>query len=460
MRAIDQTNLTPLEKRTATWLASVYGVRMLGLFMILPVFALYATGLEGVTPFLAGVAIGIYGLTQAALQIPLGMLSDRIGRKPVILGGLAVFAIGSVVAALADSVYGVIFGRALQGSGAIAAASLALLADLTRDEVRTRVMAFIGMSVGLSFAIAMVAGPLLNAWIGVSGIFWLTAVLALTAALIVAKAVPTPTRSRRHRDAAPVREYLGNVIRDPQLLRLDLGIFSLHVLLTASWVIIPLQLEQRYDFASINHWKLYLPVLLFSVAAMIPFVLIAEKYRHLKEVFVGAVAVLVIAELMFFAAGDSFWWLVLSLWVFFTAFNLLEALLPSLVAKVSPADFKGTAMGVYTSSQFFGIFIGGALGGWLHGQFGVKAVFLFCAAIAAVWLLVASSMQRPRHLASYVMEVGSQDASTASLLATELMTIPGVAEAVVIAGEGMAYLKVDSSNLDRDALQAFAHSEV
>ncbi len=456
MRRNDQLSLTALEKRSAAGLVAVYGVRMLGLFLILPVFALYAQTLEGVTPTLIGVAIGIYGLTQALLQIPLGMLSDRIGRKPVILGGLAVFAIGSVVAAMSDSIAGVIIGRAMQGSGAIAAATLALLSDLTRDSIRARVMAMVGMSIGVAFALAMVTGPVLSQWIGVDGIFWLTALLAGLAAVIVIKLIPTPATLKMHRDAETVRADLGRVLANPQLLRLDFGIFTLHLMLTASWVVIPVQLVDHFGFESAQHWKLYLPVMLLSVVAMFPFIIIAEKYKRMKQVFVGAVVVLVIAELLMYLNAGALAGIAVALWVFFTAFNLLEASLPSLVAKISPPDIKGTAMGVYSTAQFLGIFVGGFAGGWIYEHHGIATVFLFCMLIAILWLIAAATMAPPQYLSSYALDIGEQNPATASELARELMNIKGVEEAVVIAEEGMAYLKVKTRELDQAALQQYS----
>ncbi|WP_018953706.1 MFS transporter [Thioalkalivibrio sulfidiphilus] len=449
-------SLSPAELRVSGALASIYAVRMLGLFMILPVFALYAEGLAHVTPFLVGLAIGIYGLTQALLQIPLGMLSDRIGRKPVMVAGLLVFAAGSVLAAVSDSIYGVIAGRALQGAGAIAAVVLALAADLTREEHRTKVMAIIGLTIGVSFSVALVAGPVLDRWVGVAGIFWLTALLAIVAIGITLLLIPTPVTARVHRDAQAVPGTFGDVLRDPQLLRLDAGIFVLHMVLTANFVVLPLLLRDSLGLDSAQHWWVYLPVLLAGFFAMVPFIIYAEKHRRMKPVFVGAIAVLGVAQLALAGNGGSMVWLVVALFVFFAAFNLLEASLPSLIAKMAPPDRKGTAMGVYSSTQFLGIFVGGAVGGLLHARYGVQGVFLLGALGTLIWLGLAMSMRRPRYLSSYVLNVGTLAEKEAESLAMKLTAVRGVAEAVVIGEEGMAYLKVERHALDEAALRRFA----
>ncbi|HRY16682.1 MAG TPA: MFS transporter, partial [Candidatus Competibacteraceae bacterium] len=297
MKAADLTGerMTASERRAALWLAGVFSLRMLGLFMILPVFALYAEKLQGNTPALAGLAIGVYGFSQAILQIPFGFLSDRYGRKRIIYLGLLIFTLGSVVAALADSIWGVILGRALQGGGAVSAAALALAADLTREEHRIKVMAFIGITIGLSFAVSMVLGPVLNGWIGVPGIFWLTGVLALLGIAVVRFRVPDPVVSRIHRDAEPVASQFGRVLGDSQLLRLNFGIFTLHLLLTATFVAAPLALRDA-GLANDQHWRIYLPALTLSIGAMAPFVIIAGKQRWLKPVFLGAILILALTE--------------------------------------------------------------------------------------------------------------------------------------------------------------------
>jgi MFS family permease len=451
-----RAGMTPVETRAAFSLAGIFSLRMLGLFLILPVFALYAEELVGVTPLLIGIAIGAYGLTQALLQIPFGMLSDRIGRKPVIIAGLLIFAAGSLVAALADSIWGVILGRALQGSGAIAAAVMALLADLTQEQNRMKAMAVIGMSIGFAFAVSLVLGPILNVWIGVPGIFWLTALLALAGILVILLYTPDPVESHFHRDTEPQPAQFSRVLGNPGLLRLDAGILILHMILTSVFVALPLALRDSANLQSGDHWMFYLPVLLLAMGLMIPFVVIAEKRRRMKGVFLVSVCSLVVAELGFLALHETVWGLAFSLLLFFTAFNILEATLPSLIAKTAPADSKGTAMGVYSTSQFVGAFLGGLLGGWMFSRFGFSGVFLLGAGMAGFWLLVAAGMEQPQYLNSHLLRVGAMDAAQARELEMQLLAIPGVGDAAVAAEEGVAYLKVDPQLIDFAALDEFS----
>ncbi len=449
------SSMTPTERRAAFSLAGIFSLRMLGLFLILPVFALYAEHLEGTTPVLVGVAIGVYGLTQAFLQIPFGLLSDRIGRKPVIIGGLLVFALGSAVAASADTIWGVVAGRALQGSGAIAAAIMALAADLTRESQRTRAMAVIGMSIGMAFAVALVLGPVLDHWVGVPGIFWITAALALGGIVVVAFVVPTPQRSTFHQDAEPVPGQFGRVLRNLDLLRIDWGIFTLHMVLTAVFLAFPLLLRDL-GLATAHHWWIYLPVLVAAIGAMVPFVIIAETRHMMKQVFLGGIAVLAVAQLGFYLFKASLIGLVIALFLFFTAFNLLEATLPSIVSKVAPADAKGTAMGVYSSSQFIGAFLGGLVGGWVHQRFGTAAVFLFAFVMLSLWLAVAWGMTPPRQLSTRLLPVGDLTPDQKKAVAGQVAAVAGVEEVVIVQSEGVAYLKVDLEALDEDALAALA----
>jgi MFS family permease len=445
--------MTGSERRAAAGLAGIFALRMLGLFLVLPVFALYAGDLAGATPLTIGLAIGAYGLTQALLQIPFGMLSDRLGRKPVILAGLLLFAIGSIVAAVADSIQGVILGRVLQGSGAIAAAVMALTADLTREQVRTRAMAIIGVSIGMSFALALVVAPSLAHWAGLSGIFWFTALLAAGGILILLLVVPNPERSSIHRDAEPVATQFRAVLGDRELLRLDFGVLTLHTLMTSLFLVVPLHLRAAGLDAE-HHWWLYLPVLALSVLAMIPFIIQAESKGRAKPVFLGAILALSVALTGIYGLGGSLAGLALSLFVFFTAFNLLEASLPSMISKIAPAAAKGTAMGVFSTSQFSGAFLGGLLGGWVHQAYGEGSVLLFCAGASLVWFAVAVSMGAPRQVSNRVIRVGGMAQSEAASLQRRLLEIPGVEEAVVVLEEELAYLKVDNARLDWARLDA------
>lgn len=449
----DLIPLSALERRSAVGLAMIFSMRMLGLFMILPVFALYAHDLAGSTPLLIGLAIGAYGLTQALLQIPFGLLSDRIGRKPVIYAGLIIFAVGSVVAATADSIQGVIIGRALQGSGAIAAAVIALAADLTRESVRTRTMAAIGISVALSFAAALVLGPLVGELIGVNGIFWLTAGFALLGMLVLVWIVPTPDRSSVHRDSQPVLSQVSGVLADTTLLRLDLGIFLLHLTMVSLFVVLPLSLQSA-GLSAAGHWKIYLPVVLLAIVLMVPLIIVAERAGQVRMVLVGAAVALSGAMFGFAFFDGSLGLAVLLLTVMFTVFNLLEAVLPSLVSKAAAAGDKGTAMGVFSSAQFFGAFLGGVLGGLAHERFGPEAVYLLAGCSALLWLAVVMTLRPPENLSRHVLSVGTLPVEQEPTLRAQLLAIPGVEEAVIAIDEGVAYLKVDNGRLDWARLQA------
>lgn len=446
------TGMSPTERRTALSLASIMATRMLGLFMILPVFALYAKELPDASPTLIGLAIGAYGLTQAILQIPFGMASDRFGRKRVITIGLLLFAAGSVVAGMSDTLIGIIMGRALQGCGAVAAAVMALTADLTREEQRTKAMAMIGMSIGSAFALALVVGPLLNEAIGVKGIFWFTAVLAMGGIAVLWLLVPDPEHSTMHRDAELLPEQASGLLHDGQLLRLDAGILILHTILTATFVVLPFVLRDELGIAVAHHSWVYLPILFLSAVAMIPFIIVAERKQRMKPIFVGAVSVLGLSLLALSQWYTNMLALVVILWLFFTAFNFLEASLPSLVSKTAPAEKKGTAMGIYSSSQFFGAFLGGGVGGWAYGQFGVSGVFIFCAAMVGVWWVLAVSMRAPRYLSNLMFHLNEADSRPVEELNTILKAVTGVVDVAVVEDEGAVYLKVDNRRLDRGTL--------
>ena len=438
------------ETRAASGLALVFAFRMLGMFMVLPVLATYGMGLEGATPTLIGLAIGAYGLTQAVLQIPFGILSDRIGRLPIIYFGLLIFAAGAALAAMSDSIWGVIAGRILQGAGAISAAVMALLSDLTREQHRTKAMALIGVSIGFSFAVAMIVGPLLTRAFGLSGLFWVTAGMAVLGGVIVAL-LPKAEAHVRHRESAVAKQALGLTLRHPDLLRLDFSILALHAILMASFVALPLALVEQGGLPKEEHWWVYLTALMVGFFGMIPFIIYGEKKRQMRRVLLGAVAALMACELFFWWLGSGLWMLVVGMVGFFVAFNLLEASLPSLISKVAPAGGKGTAMGVYSTSQFLGAGLGGVLGGVLYQQGGLPLVFAGCAGLCALWFLVALGMREPPYVTSLRLPLSAAAMSNAGLVG-DLLNVPGVSDVLVVADEAAAYVKVDTQLLDRETL--------
>ncbi len=439
------------ERRAALSLATLFFFRMFGLFLILPVLALYAQSLTGATPFLIGVAMGIYGLTQALFQIPFGGFSDRYGRKPVIAAGLLVFGVGSALCAVSAHVAGIIAGRALQGAGAISAAVMALAADLTREEQRIKVMAVIGVTIGLAFAAAFVAGPALDAVLGLHGLFWLAAGLALCGLAVLYLFVPEPAHSAFHRECEPQWSQVLGILAHPDLRRLNVGIGCLHFLLTASFVVLPVVLRDDLGLASRLHWEVYLPVFGLSILFMVP--AIRMTGRRGRELFLGAVTLAGLAELGLALGHGSAPWVFFMLWGFFSGFNYLEASLPALVSQLAPADRRGTALGVYAMSQFLGTFGGGATGGLLSGYAGASGVFLMCAILAFAWLVYARGMPFPRPLRSHVVKVGRLSAVEATALAARLAAVAGVSEAVVVGEDGVAFLKVDRASLDWQKLR-------
>jgi MFS family permease len=437
--------MTPRELRASFGLAGIFGLRMLGMFIILPVFALYAAKLPGGSSHtMVGIALGAYGLTQACLQVPFGWVSDRWGRKRTIYLGLLIFALGSFVAALAHDIQMVIAGRIIQGAGAISAAVIALAADLTRDDQRTKAMAIIGMTIGATFAFSMAAGPVLDNFLGVPGIFALTGFLALGALVVARTVIPDPDQnagSGKPGRQAPVR----SVLRDAQLLQLNYGIFALHGILMALFVVVPFALQVHLPAGS--HWKVYLPVMLGAIALMLPAMFVAERRNLQKPIFIGAIATLIAALTLLMFSDRGLAALVAGLLGFFAAFNLLEATLPSLISKRAPAGAKGTAIGVYGTVQFIGTFFGAASGGWLSQHYGTPAVFVFCGVLAGVWLLVALGMRVPQSLETRRFQLPRVDERTVAGLVLSLSGVPGVRE-VNLSGEGIAYLKVDSSGFD------------
>ncbi len=447
--------MNSLEIRTAYSLSAVFAVRMLGLFMILPILPLFAKELSNATPFLIGLTIGIYGLTQALFQIPLGLLSDHIGRKPVIIGGLAIFAVGSVIAALSNDIYLTIFARAVQGSGAIAATTMALAADLTREDHRAKVMAFIGMSIGIAFSVAMVVGPLISQFGGLSAVFWTTTLLAIIGLLLIIFAVPTPKQTKIHRDAGIIRAFIKPILTQGTLMRMNASVFLLHLLMTANFSVLPLIFRDHLNIETAQHWKIYLPILLISFLLSIPLIIIAEKHRKIKIIFIIAVLLLITSQVLLGFNPFSFYPLMFAFLLFFIGFNFMEAVQPSLVAKYSDVNTKGTAMGVYSTAQFFGIFVGGAVGGLVLQKWGISGVFVFGAISSIALLLVAISLPKPDYYKNELIKLKNDFLKDIDLTKQQLLEVAGIKQVAISIEEGVAYLKIDKLVLDKTQISKF-----
>ncbi len=444
--------MTATERRASIGLASIYGLRMLGLFIILPIFALYASKLPGGSShLLMGIALGAYGLTQAILQIPAGWMSDRYGRKPIIYIGLVLFALGSFVAASAGNIYLVILGRAMQGAGAINAAVMALTADLTREEHRTKAMAMIGMTIGVTFSASLILSPLLSGVLGVPGIFALTGVLALLALFIVKFVIPNPEITHFHSDTEASGSKFAEVLKNRDLLRLDFGIFSLHAILMSVFMQVPFVLE-RNGLAVSQHWKIYLPVMLVAFVLMVPPIIIAESRGKMKQVFVGAVALAAGGQLVLMFGQHNLKEIALALLIFFAAFNVLEATLPSMISKVAPLSAKGTAMGVYSSVQFLGAFFGASVGGALMQYVGGNSVFIFAILWLMLWVVVAAGMRPLALVRTKLYHLGKMSAAEGAQLQQTLSQLQGVREALVVVTERMVCLKVEMKGFDEEAV--------
>lgn len=452
----EQVKLNSLEKRAAVSLALIFSMRMLGLFMLMPILAIYGQELEGVSPLWIGIAIGAYGLTQALFQIPMGWLSDRFGRRPVIIFGLIIFAIGSVIAGFATSIEMVTLGRAIQGMGAIASAVLALASDVTREEQRPKVMAVIGMCIGMSFAVALVLGPMIATSFGLSGVFFITAIMALAGIVIVLTLVPV---SYTQSNSGEVTASKGNVLEmlfNPQLVRLDFGVLVLHWMMTSIFVAYPILLTQT-GLDINDHWQIYLPVLLLSFVFMVPMIIIAAKKQIEKQMFISAIAMIIAASLAM-AMSQSLWPLVVTVFVFFIGFNFLEASLPAHVSRLAPAGQKGTAMGVYSSSQFLGAFLGGVSGGYIAGEFGFVYLFAANGIIALLWLVLAFGMKLPPSSKRVSIQFDAASSVDFQQTIDKLSECDGVMEATLVEDESRIYLKVNKTGYDQKAVSELVAS--
>ena len=445
--------MNALERRSTFALSSIFALRMLGLFMIIPVFSIAGQEYEGATPALIGLAVGVYGLTQAILQIPFSLIADRYSRKPLVVLGLLLFAIGGAVAAMSDTIYGVIIGRAIAGGGAVSAVVMALLADVTREEQRTKAMAMMGMSIGLSFVIAFSLGPWLTSLVGISGLFWVTTIMGLVA-IAMLLLVPKVTRHHKNFEQGYLTQ-LKQVLKMGDLNRLHVSVFSLHLLLTAMFIYVPSQL---IDFAKIplsSHGLVYLPLLVISLFFAFPSIILAEKYRQMRGIFLTAIGGIILGLIVLIFGFESKYVLLAGLGLFFIAFNVMEALLPSWLSKSAPIQSKATAMGVNASGQFLGAFFGGILGGQLLLLNNTSMGWSILTAIAIIWLLISFGLAQPRYLSSIVLSLPT--GKKTDEWTSQLLAIRGIEEVVVMQEQQVAYIKIDKKLIDDNVRQDLAH---
>ena len=444
-----------LERRSVLALASVYLFRMLGLFLIMPIISIAADDLSGANAALIGAAIGVYGLTQALLQIPMGMMSDKIGRKPIILIGLTIFALGSLICANADSMTSLIVGRAIQGAGAIASTLMALLSDVTREQNRTKAMATVGISIGVSFMLSLVMGPWLFSLIGLAGLFYLSLAFSVIGMGLILFAVPNVKQHTFKRDTTPSLQALSRVFANKPLRFMNLSIFILHASLTALFVSIPSMLVSRFELPLADHSWLYLIVMGLAFVGMLPMVIVAEAKGKMKQVVSYAILMLAFGTLLMgFSSSVSLF--AITLWLYFVGFNTLEATLPSLVSKVSPVGYRGTAMGIFSTHQFLGAFVGGIGGGWMLQNYSSQTLFVSVAAIMFVWTFFATRQAPTRHLTSLAFSLQHLDLAQIDKLANDLSNVDGVEDMQIFSDEKTAYLKVDKKLLDKDKLLQLA----
>ncbi|ANF80797.1 MFS transporter [Acinetobacter sp. NCu2D-2] len=445
--------MNALERRSTFALSSIFALRMLGLFMIIPVFSVAGQSYQYATPALIGLAVGVYGLTQAILQIPFSLIADRYSRKPLVVLGLLMFALGGAIAAMSDTIYGVIIGRAIAGGGAVSAVVMALLADVTREENRMKAMATMGMSIGLSFVVAFSLGPWLTGLVGISGLFWVTTIMGL-AAILMLLLVPKVTRHHRNFQQGYI-EQLKQVLKMGDLNRLHVSVFALHLLLTAMFIYVPSQLIEFAQIPLAHHGWIYLPLLVISLFFAFPSIILAEKYRKMRGIFLIAIGGIILGLLVLIFGYESKYILILGLGLFFIAFNVMEALLPSWLSKAAPIQSKATAMGVNASSQFLGAFFGGMIGGQLLLLNNTALGWSILSAIAILWLLLSFSLSQPRYLSSLVLSL--PEAKETDEWTSQLLAIHGIEEVVVMAEQRVAYIKVDKQQIDDAARQQLTH---
>ena len=445
--------MNALERRSTFALSSIFALRMLGLFMIIPVFSVAGQAYQYATPALIGLAVGVYGLTQALLQIPFSLIADRYSRKPLVVLGLLLFALGGAIAAMSDTIYGVIIGRAIAGGGAVSAVVMALLADVTREENRMKAMAMMGMSIGLSFVVAFTMGPWVTGLVGISGLFWVTTVMGL-AAIAMLLMVPKVTRHHKNFQQGYL-EQLKQVLKMGDLNRLHISVFTLHLLLTAMFIYVPSQLIEVAELPLSSHGWVYLPLLVVSLFFAFPSIVLAEKYRKMRSIFLTAIGGIILGLLIMIFGFESKYVLIGGLGLFFIAFNVMEALLPSWLSKAAPIQSKATAMGVNASSQFLGAFFGGIIGGQLLLLNNTSLGWSILSAIAIIWLLMSFGLAQPRYLSSLVLRL--PESKQTDEWTSQLLAIRGIEEVVVMSEQQVAFVKVDKQQVDDVSRQQLTH---
>ncbi|MGP1930289.1 MAG: MFS transporter [Arsenophonus sp. ET-YP4-MAG3] len=453
---MNYSKMTLKELKVTFWLGTVFTLRMLGIFMILPVLTSYGQELKDANELLIGLAIGIYGISQAIFQIPFGLMSDRFGRKQLIILGLLIFIIGSIIAAITESIWGIIIGRALQGAGAISSSIIALLSDLISEQNRTKAMAFIGISFGITFSIALVIGPIITHAFGLHGLFWWISLFAFNGILIIIFFIPENRYCIINNETHFIRNSVQKIIKNRQLLKLNLSILCLHALLMTNFITLPLIIID--SGLEINkHWRIYLITLFIAFITILPFIIYAEKKHQIKQVFLLCIGILFTSELIFCFSNQQFWLIMIGLQLFFIGFNIMEVLLPSLVSKEAPIKYKGTAMSIYSTSQFLGIALGGILGGWFLKLNGDFLVFIANLILCIFWFFITINMNQPSYISNICL-ILPQKIKNFNLLKNKLMNEQGVREVIFDLKELNVFIKIDKKIITKKQIESILNN--
>ncbi|PPI87710.1 MFS transporter [Candidatus Pantoea edessiphila] len=447
------SKLNITEIRASVGLGMVFSLRMLGMFMVLPVLTTYGMSLHHANKTLIGIAIGIYGFTQALFQIPFGLISDRIGRKQLIFFGLSLLILGSLISANSYSIWGIIFGRALQGSGAISAVVMALLSDLTREQNLSKVTAYIGINFGITFAIALIISPIVTREFGLHALFWIITLFTIICIIIVMFFVPQETNHKFNREIGIMSNSLLKILTNDKLIKLNISIFLLHTLLMCILIVLPNQL-QYLGFPVSRHWEIYLITMIISFSLVMPIIIYAERNKCIRHIFLFGITIILLSEIALRNSINSFWILIIGLQFFLFAFSLMEAIIPSLVSKESPLGYKGTAMGFYSTSQFFGVAFGSSIGSWILTRFNIEGVFLFCILIAIFWLLISLNIQEPQYITSMNITLSNKILAISNL-EEKIKKQPGISEVLIITAEKSLYIKIDNKITNRNKIEKF-----